>query len=87
MHFQRPGFPRCVGKDILVFSTTAESKVPIMMNTAQHKSPVYDKVCETTGVTTLTRSMNEVAILNQSGDSRADDRLCLMEPSTKPERP
>ena len=33
------------------------------MNRAQTKAPVFDEVCETTGVT-LTRFMNEVAILN-----------------------
>ena len=42
-----------------LFSTT---EVPTM-NRAKTKVPVFDEVCETTGVT-LTRFMNEVAMLN-----------------------
>lgn len=36
---------------------------PLAMSRAQTKPPVFDEVCETTGVT-LTRFMNEVAALN-----------------------
>ncbi|KAL3922586.1 MAG: hypothetical protein SGILL_002127 [Bacillariaceae sp.] len=47
---------------ISALQATAESESP-PMNRAKTKAPVFDEVCETTGVT-LTRFMNEVAMLN-----------------------
>jgi fructose-1,6-bisphosphatase I len=58
--FSAPRLPT-VSVRTALFSTT-ESKNPIM-HAVPHKIPVFDEVCETTGVT-LTRFMNEVAILN-----------------------
>ncbi len=48
------------GKTSALFATVEEA--PAMTRT-QTKVPVFDEVCETTGVT-LTRFMNEVAMLN-----------------------
>ena len=47
-------------KSSALFSTTAETP---KMNRSTPKAPVFDEVCETTGVT-LTRFMDEVAGLN-----------------------
>jgi fructose-1,6-bisphosphatase I len=57
--FSRGGF-----RSLRAYSdaTTTESSPP-MMNSAAAQPPVFDEVCETTGVT-LTRFMNEVAMLN-----------------------
>jgi len=49
-----------VSKSSALFSSTIE---PPKMNRPQTKAPVFDEVCETTGVT-LTRFMHEVAELN-----------------------
>lgn len=48
-------------KSSLPLYSTVES--PPTMSRAQTKVPVFDEVCDTTGVT-LTRFMNEVAMLN-----------------------
>lgn len=50
-------------KTTRLFSTVIEPDAPPAMSRAQTKVPVFDEVCETTGVT-LTRFMNEVATLN-----------------------
>lgn len=44
-------------------ATILDNTTPPSMNRARAKIPVFDEVCETTGVT-LTRFMNEVAALN-----------------------
>jgi len=46
-----------------LYSAATETDTPPAMAKAQTKAPVFDEVCETTGVT-LTRFMSEVAMLN-----------------------
>jgi fructose-1,6-bisphosphatase I len=65
---QRPIFDAAVAaaparqKSTSSLFSTAEAEAPAM-NRPKTKIPVFDEVCETTGVT-LTRFMNEVAMLN-----------------------
>ena len=55
---QKPAF---AARSFSLFST-AEVESP-SMNRGKTKAPVFDEICETTGVT-LTRFMTEVALLN-----------------------
>ena len=55
---QRPAFASKASSTMFMTATA-----PPTMNRAKTKAPVFDEVCETTGVT-LTRFMNEVAMLN-----------------------